>query len=1016
MIPTLFPSTATEFKTQGLGALTDAISCTVEEERNGAYELEMEYPVSGVHYNEIKTRCIIFTIPSPYRLPQPFRIYRIKKPMSGIVTIYAQHISYDLSGIPLNPFTASSSGETMTKLQTQAAVSSPFRFFTDKNVVADFSVSVPSSTRSVLGGQEGSVLDVYRGEYEWDGFDVWLHTNRGQDNGVTIRYGKNLVEAEQDRDDSNVRTGIMPYWVAENGSIIQSEPPIISASGDHNFDYVVPVDFSSSFENQPTPEQLAERGKTYVESNKISTPKINITANFVRLEQYELYAGLALLEKCDLCDTITIQYEELGIDAKAQIIKIKTDCLQEKYISVEIGEARSTISDTIANQGQEIQDKPSMDEIESVVSQVAGQATATIIGAKGGNVRLLDTNEDGQPDTLYIADHPDPSQAKKVWRFNYEGWGASENGYNGPFSVAATLEEGFYADFITAGILTANLIRTGILQSIDGKTFFLDLDSGVLRMNATEFSVSGKTIDEIAQEAANSELQDFADTITSDIEDLQNQMDGQIQVWFGDYIPTDYNSPANQWITTADKSKHNDDLFYIVDNSEYGGRVYRWSYINSKYQWSQIEDEDVAKALADAAKAQDTADGKRRVFVSQPTPPYDVGDLWTQGSQGGLKRCKTARASGSYNASDWELATNYIDSDEAGNIAQGVVDGQTQEDIFNKLTNNGATQGFYLQDGQLYINATYVKILNLIADHLLSHGPYYDLEAEGGKIQFFHDGYLRMRQYVTYLTGTTHTIENTMGMIQVFKGNVSSDGELQNSGSRYGYFTPESMELGVDKNGNSIFYVRDTGDTKISGDVDIGGDIFGKSRTRIQNTTGRWMFYVDDGSYSNTVEVLKEQSGDNRLVLRCGSNGTGYLGTTSYRWNTGFFTNTITQSDLKDKENIREIPNAKAFIMALKPIAYTLKDGDTGRTHMGFGAQEVAQAAAKNNMGDLALYQAARVEKDGQETYYSPEAPDEDLRWGLNYHEFLAPLIALVQEQENRIRQLEIQLEERQKG
>ena len=113
---------------------------------------------------------------------------------------------------------------------------------------------------------------------------------------------------------------------------------------------------------------------------------------------------------------------------------------------------------------------------------------------------------------------------------------------------------------------------------------------------------------------------------------------------------------------------------------------------------------------------------------------------------------------------------------------------------------------------------------------------------------------------------------------------------------------------------------------------------------------------------------------------------------------------------MKDKENIREISGAKAFIMALKPIAYTLKDGDSGRVHMGFGAQEVAQAAAQNSMGDLALYQAARVEKDGQETYYSPEAPDEDLRWGLNYHEFLAPLIALVQEQEKRIQALESKL------
>lgn len=532
MIPILFPAGETEFKTQGLGALTDAVLCEVTEERNGAYELEMQYPATGIHFEEIQTRCIIFAIPSPYRLPQPFRIYRITRPMDGTVTIYARHISYDLSGIPVHPFTASSAAETMSRLQSEAAITSPFRFFTDKSVVASFSVSVPSSTRSVLGGQEGSVLDVYRGEYEWDGFDVWLHTHRGRDNGVTIRYGKNLIDAEQDRDDSNVRTGILPYWVGDTGVVVQSEPEIIAASGTYSFERVVPVDFTSDFEQQPTPEQLAERGRTYVESNQIGAPKLSVTSSFVRLEQFEPYSDLALLEKCDLCDTITVQYEELGIDAKAQIIKIRTDCLLEKYISVEIGEARSTISDTIAGQGQEIADKPSMDDIESVVSQVAGSITSTIIGAKGGNVRLLDTNGDGEPDTLYIADHPDPAQAKKVWRFNYEGWGASANGYNGPFSVAATLEEGFYADFITAGVLTANLIQAGVLKTPDGKTFFLDLESGVLRMNATELFISGTTVDEIAQgkasdaqQAAADALSDYANQNEENLNGLQNQIE-----------------------------------------------------------------------------------------------------------------------------------------------------------------------------------------------------------------------------------------------------------------------------------------------------------------------------------------------------------------------------------------------------------------------------------------------------------------------------------------------------------
>lgn len=160
----------------------------------------------------------------------------------------------------------------------------------------------------------------------------------------------------------------------------------------------------------------------------------------------------------------------------------------------------------------------------------------------------------------------------------------------------------------------------------------------------------------------------------------------------------------------------------------------------------------------------------------------------------------------------------------------------------------------------------------------------------------------------------------------------------------------------------------------------------------------------------NPLNLLREATGDRRTVFRCSVNGGAYLGTTSYRWNTGFFTNTITQSDVKDKENIAAISNAKAFIMALEPIAYTLKDGDGGRIHMGFAAQAVAQAAQENQMGDLSLYQAAVIGEDGTETYYTPDAPEEQLSWGLNYHEFIAPLVALVQQQEARIAALEAQV------
>lgn len=482
MKPILFPSTATEFNTQGLGVLTDAISCTVNEERNGAFELTMQYPDTGVHFDEITDRCIIYAIPSPYRAPQPFRIYRITRPMDGIIMVYAQHITYDLSGVPLNPFTAVNAPDALSKLSLNAAVDSPFTFWTDKATVASFAVSTPSSTRSVLGGSSGSILDVYGGEYEWDGFTVRLYGHRGYDNGVVISYGKNLTDIEQDRNISNVATGIYPYWTNAEGALVTCDPKIVNAPGTYDFTRVVPVDFSNDFEAQPTSAQLQARAEKYVEDNKIGIPKTSITASFVQLEQFPEYEDLALLEKCDLCDTVTIRYPQLGVEAKAEIVKIETDVLLERYNSVEIGDVRTNIADTIVGQQQEIKQKPS----ETYLREAVLALTETILGASGGAVRLLDTNNDGMPDTLYIADDPDPTKARKVWRFNHEGWGASKNGYNGPFSYGATLENGMVADFITAGTLNADLVNivnliSDHVVSRNGK-FEMDLWAAVLKL------------------------------------------------------------------------------------------------------------------------------------------------------------------------------------------------------------------------------------------------------------------------------------------------------------------------------------------------------------------------------------------------------------------------------------------------------------------------------------------------------------------------------------------------------
>lgn len=474
----LFPSGATTFETQGLGSVVDAISCNVHEVLNGEYELEMQYPITGTQYGNLQNRRIIFSKHDPYSEPQPFRIYRITRPMNGIVSIYARHVSYDLAGIPVGVFDANNAQSAMQGLKNNSLVANPFLFETTMPTVANFSCQYPQPCRNLLGGQEGSILDVYGGEYEWDEWTVHLQSRRGSDNGVRITYGKNLIDIEQDENIANLKTGIIPYWInSETGEVIYSSPQIIQAPGEFNFSSVVPVDFGEQFESQPTPQELAAAGQEYITDNKIGVPTVSIDLSFAQLEQYSLYESTEALERVRIGDTVHVFFAQLGINVSSRVVETNYDPILNRYNSVSVGSVRADIAGTIADQQQQIDDLTQNPTLSSAFKKAVTSLTQTILGAKGGSVRFLDSDGDGEPDTLYIADDPDPSKAQKVWRFNYEGWGASENGYNGPFEIGATLNDGIVANFITAGVLNGDLIQTGTIQSPNGR-MTINLDQG----------------------------------------------------------------------------------------------------------------------------------------------------------------------------------------------------------------------------------------------------------------------------------------------------------------------------------------------------------------------------------------------------------------------------------------------------------------------------------------------------------------------------------------------------------
>lgn len=482
MIPILYSPTTTSFTTGGIGKLIDAGSCIVTEERNGSYELEMTYPITGHLYDEIKQRSIIFAKPSPAQSEQPFRVYRITKPLNKVVTIYAAHISYDLSGIPVKNFTSQSVQAALTALTTSSVISNPFTFWSDKTNSGVMEIETPTPCRTILS----NILDVYGGEYEFDKYTVKLHSLRGFDNGVSIKYGKNLTDLEQDENCSNVYTGVLPYWTGNDTTVSGS---VVNAPGTYDFTRILPVDFTSDFEEQPSTTQLDNAATNYISANNIGIPEVNLTVSFVHLNQTEEYKNLGIFERVELGDTIKVEFAAMGVSSTARCVKTVYNALLERYDNVELGEVKKGLADTISSQTSSIIDISKNSGVSSAVKAAIIAASEAITGQKGGSVILHDTRGGNKPNELLFLDNDDISQAQKVWRFNLSGFGYSSNGYEGPFTTAITRDGSIVADFITTGSMDAARITAGILQSKDGR-FLIDLTANTITMK----NPSGNTV------------------------------------------------------------------------------------------------------------------------------------------------------------------------------------------------------------------------------------------------------------------------------------------------------------------------------------------------------------------------------------------------------------------------------------------------------------------------------------------------------------------------------------------
>lgn len=511
MIPVLYKADATDFTTFGIGSLADTISCEVTEERNSTYECKMKYPITGNFYAEIRKERLIKAKPNDTAAEQAFRIYRITKPLNGIVTIYAQHLSYDLTTIATPAWTS-------TPITPQIAIEHVFEnaltphrftFRTDYTEAKEFAVSKPKSLRSVLGGSAGSLVSLWGGEFEWDNYNVIHHRGRGNTTGVVIEYGKNLTKIEQDTDITSVYTDLLPYAVMSD---MEGNETVITLS-----EQIIPItkttlvsrktlikDFTDSFEmnEKITEELLRARAEKYIQNNPLGVETPSLTISFEPLWKQPEYA--AVLERVSLCDRVTVKHTDLGIEATAKVTKTVYDSLAEKYVSITLGSVRSTLVDSVADTQSAVENAVlKIDRFPTLMASAIQRATKLITGQSGGYVVLNGDTENGQPYELLIMDSPNIADAVNIWRWNVGGLGFSKNGYNGPYETAITADGAIVADFITSGTLVASIIKAGTLSSQDGSSYW-NLETGevVLKAYATTSSVeeTNTRIDEINEQ------------------------------------------------------------------------------------------------------------------------------------------------------------------------------------------------------------------------------------------------------------------------------------------------------------------------------------------------------------------------------------------------------------------------------------------------------------------------------------------------------------------------------------
>ena len=947
MIPILYKKGASNYSNNGIGHLKDAISCKVTEERHGDYLLTLQYPISGAWYSDIVEGAVVKAKANETSELQLFRIYKSSKPMKGVVTFYGEHISYDLKGLPLCTLSmrGTTPGAALTAGFSASVLSHGFTAWSDITTLNNINITKPRSLRNFCGGEAGSVLSVWGGEFEFDNFVVKLHKHRGANNGVVINYGKNLTDAKQERNISDCYTHFCPYAIKKTetrnaaGEVTETSEETITLS-DGVIELVNPenightkaytLDISDKFADgeEMNEANLRAHAEEYIASHKLGVPKVNITLSFMQIWDSPEYSKIAIFERVALCDTVTVRFSDLGIDAEAKVIKTEYDSLEERFSKIEVGDAKSTLADTVTSIEESITDtKKSLTESENAASVALQnaiiEATNKITGNSGGYVVLSPANN---PQEILIMNTPDKETATRVWRWNSSGLGYSKSGYNGEYGLAMTMDGAIVADFITAGTLNAINITgctiTGGSLNINDR-FTVDAEGNV-RTEGEIIATSGII--------GGCEIKDGKLVITS------ANITGTLTIG---QLPD----------SVAETSDIPTKVSELSNDSGYQNRTGVVSIIDGRITADYVEALEISVAAANI-----------------------TGKLTASQINANGISASNVTISGNITATSGNFSNCTIDDSCTIN---GTI-------TANKICANEGAYSSYSATGDIsFIGGTstsiaqyIMRVTNAQNTSKKAYVCVYDVQgsmnAAMSTISTGSSGYLTTSS--VSIVDTTVMISGESLIISapisarktaIFSGQVTMNAGFTGRSS-YSSELRHSERLGAN-GGNYAFlqFYRNS----------YGSDFLACSLFHNYDNTRFYMY-----SWDNGISVGAASGHDSYLV------GTWYCNGSI-----------INSSDANAKNSIADISEKYSEMFdSLRPRLYKYNDGTSGRIHTGFIAQEV-ESAALNSGITREEFAAICVSEEGKER----EA------WGLRYEEFIALNTYEIQKLKKRLSELE---------